>query len=64
MAYGFAREDPVVYFPNGVGLVLGIVQGILVCVYSQRSQDEDDEEDESNVGLVDEDTYEEQNLVI
>ena len=75
MAYGFARMDPIIYAPNGVGLVLGIAQGILVCAYPRHRNhpvDEDDiHADEANVSLVvddddDEDIMirEEHNLVI
>lgn len=64
MAYGFARADPIIYFPNGIGLLLGILQGVLVCMYPRRRIGEEDEDDESNLGLVDEDTLEEQSLVI
>jgi hypothetical protein len=63
MAYGLARMDPIIYVPNGVGLVLGIAQGLLVCAYPRQRSD-DISTDEANVGLVDEDTREEQNLVI
>jgi len=34
--YGFARKDPVIVFPNAIGLVLGVVQGILCLVYPRR----------------------------
>eukprot|EP00545_Synedropsis_sp_CCMP1620_P005943 CAMPEP_0119017388 /NCGR_PEP_ID=MMETSP1176-20130426/16416_1 /TAXON_ID=265551 /ORGANISM="Synedropsis recta cf, Strain CCMP1620" /LENGTH=241 /DNA_ID=CAMNT_0006971099 /DNA_START=46 /DNA_END=771 /DNA_ORIENTATION=- len=64
MAYGFARQDPIIYLPNGIGLVMGILQGILVCLFPRRRRGEDDEDDESNVGLVDEDTRQEQGLVV
>lgn len=36
MAYGIARGDPIIYVPNGIGLLLGIAQGILVCIYPKR----------------------------
>jgi hypothetical protein len=57
-------SDAIIYFPNGIGLLLGILQGVLVCMYPRRRIGEDDEDDESNLGLVDEDTLEEQSLVI
>ena len=65
MAYGFAKRDPVIFVPNAVGLLLGIAQGVLVCAYPRRhSMGSDIDGDGSSVGLIDEDTREEQNLVI
>lgn len=61
MAYGVARMDPIIYAPNGIGLVLGVAQGVLVCIYP-RVQSFD--LDESNVGLVDEGSCSEENLVV
>jgi hypothetical protein len=63
MAYGVAKRDVVIIVPNGVGLILGLAQGVLVCVYPKRRGGVE-EEDESNVGLVDEDTRSEQDLVV
>jgi hypothetical protein len=35
--YGFvARHDIVIYGPNAVGLLFGIIQGILCCIYPNR----------------------------
>ena len=32
--YGFvARNDPIIYGPNAIGLVFGLIQGILCCIY-------------------------------
>ena len=32
--YGFvARNDPVIYAPNAVGLVFGLIQAVLCCIY-------------------------------
>lgn len=63
MAYGVGRMDPLIYVPNGIGLVLGIVQGVLVCVYPRR-RSLDLDLDESNVGLVDEGSCGEEDLVV
>eukprot|EP00536_Pseudo-nitzschia_multiseries_P006224 jgi/Psemu1/255208/estExt_Genewise1Plus.C_1300010 len=38
MSYGFARNDAIIYGPNGVGFLLGIAQCALCCVYPKRSQ--------------------------
>lgn len=53
MAYGVARHDPVIYVPNGIGLLLGIAQGILVCIYPKRSGNSS-AESQSQVGLLNE----------
>ena len=37
MSYGLAREDLVIYGPNGVGLLLGLSQVALCCIYPKRS---------------------------
>ena len=37
MSYGLARADPVIYGPNGVGLLLGLAQVALCCVYPKRA---------------------------
>lgn len=37
MSYGFTRQDIIIYGPNGVGLLLGIAQGILCCIYPKTS---------------------------
>ena len=58
---GVARTDPIIYAPNGIWLVLGIAQGVLVCI-DPRVQSH--EFDESNVGLVDEGSCGEENLVV
>eukprot|EP00428_Durinskia_dybowskii_P050859 CAMPEP_0170313904 /NCGR_PEP_ID=MMETSP0116_2-20130129/57519_1 /TAXON_ID=400756 /ORGANISM="Durinskia baltica, Strain CSIRO CS-38" /LENGTH=36 /DNA_ID= /DNA_START= /DNA_END= /DNA_ORIENTATION= len=32
--YGFvARNDPIIYGPNAIGLVFGLIQGVLCCIY-------------------------------
>lgn len=36
ISYGLARNDLIIYLPNGVGLVLGIIQGILCLVYPPK----------------------------
>ena len=66
MAYGIARKDPIIYAPNAIGLLLGIAQGVLVCVYPRQPSvlDLDMDMDESNVGLVDDRSVEGQNLVL
>lgn len=38
MSYGLARDDVIIYGPNGVGLVLGIGQVALCCIYPKRLQ--------------------------
>ena len=38
MSYGLARDDVIIYGPNGVGLVLGIGQVALCCLYPKRLQ--------------------------
>lgn len=63
MAYGFARRDPVIFAPNGIGLLLGIAQGILVCLYPKRRAGSSLGSG-SNVGLVDEDSPDEERLVV
>lgn len=35
-AYGFAVNDIVVYGPNGLGLLLGLIQALLCCVFPKR----------------------------
>mmetsp|Transcript_9413 Transcript_9413/g.19526 ORF Transcript_9413/g.19526 Transcript_9413/m.19526 type:complete len:283 (+) Transcript_9413:56-904(+) len=37
MSYGLAREDPIIYGPNGVGLLLGLAQVALCAVYPKQS---------------------------
>jgi solute carrier family 50 (sugar transporter) len=37
MMYGIARLDIVVYGPNGIGLLLGLVQALLCCVYPKST---------------------------
>lgn len=37
MSYGLARMDIIIYGPNGVGLLLGIGQVVLCCIYPARS---------------------------
>lgn len=37
MSYGLARQDIVIYGPNGVGLLLGLAQVTLCCIYPKRS---------------------------
>lgn len=38
MAYGLvARNDPVIYGPNGIGLAFGLAQGVLCCLYPSRT---------------------------
>ncbi len=35
--YGFvARNDPVIYGPNAIGLLFGLIQGVLCCMYPGR----------------------------
>ena len=35
--YGFvARNDPVIYGPNAIGLFFGLLQGLLCCIYPER----------------------------
>ena len=36
MSYGLAREDVIIYGPNGVGLLLGICQAILCYMYPKK----------------------------
>ena len=36
MSYGLAREDVIIYGPNGVGLLLGICQVVLCCMYPKN----------------------------
>lgn len=36
MSYGLARKDIIIYGPNGVGLVLGLVQCVLCCLFPKR----------------------------
>jgi Sugar efflux transporter for intercellular exchange len=55
MAYGFARMDPIIYVPNGIGLVLGVAQGILVCFFP-RHRHSSIPVDDSNRGLVDQES--------
>jgi len=38
MSYGLARDDVIIYGPNGVGLVLGIGQVALCCIYPKLLQ--------------------------
>ncbi len=37
MSYGLARADPVIYGPNGVGLLLGLAQVALCWIYPKRT---------------------------
>lgn len=37
LAYGFARKDLIIIIPNGIGLLLGLTQGVL-CLCYPRSQ--------------------------
>lgn len=37
MMYGIARLDIVIYGPNGIGLLLGLVQALLCCVYPKSN---------------------------
>lgn len=40
--YGYvARHDVVIYGPNALGLIFGIIQGVLCCIYPQRATDVD-----------------------
>jgi len=60
--YGFAKHDPVIYIPNVMGLLLGIVQGLLRCIYPATQQQqqqqqqhmilngEDEDDDDGNDG--------------
>lgn len=36
-AYGIAINNPVIYWPNGIGLILGLSQATLCCVYPKNS---------------------------
>lgn len=37
--YGFvARNDPIIFGPNAIGLVFGLIQGILCCIYPGESE--------------------------
>jgi len=36
MSYGLTREDVIIYGPNGVGLLLGIGQVVLCCMYPKE----------------------------
>lgn len=43
--YGYvARNDPVIYGPNAIGLLFGLIQGILCCMYPERVDIEIDTE--------------------
>lgn len=63
MAYGFARNDPIIYGPNGIGLLLGILQGVLVCLYPRHMSVS---QEEGSVALVEDDHQDEaaENLVV
>mmetsp|Transcript_59412 Transcript_59412/g.64150 ORF Transcript_59412/g.64150 Transcript_59412/m.64150 type:complete len:359 (-) Transcript_59412:89-1165(-) len=37
ISYGLARNDIIIYGPNGVGLLLGVIQSILCLVYHPKS---------------------------
>jgi solute carrier family 50 (sugar transporter) len=41
-AYGIAVQDVVVYGPNGLGLLLGLLQALLCCVYPKSHSRSDD----------------------
>ena len=37
--YGFvARNDPIIYGPNAIGLVFGLIQGVLCCIYPRQGE--------------------------
>ena len=36
MSYGVARNDVIIYGPNGIGLLLGLCQVALCCIYPKR----------------------------
>lgn len=36
IAYGVIQQDPVVIVPNTIGLSLGIIQGVLCCLYPRK----------------------------
>mmetsp|Transcript_1490 Transcript_1490/g.1986 ORF Transcript_1490/g.1986 Transcript_1490/m.1986 type:complete len:170 (-) Transcript_1490:152-661(-) len=57
LLYGFAQNDYIIYAPNGIGLFLGILQGVLVFLYPRRSLVDQDDEDYSSSArsLVDQD---------
>ena len=38
LAYGLAVTDPFIYVPNGVGLGFGLVQALLLCLYSSKGR--------------------------
>jgi solute carrier family 50 (sugar transporter) len=48
--YGIAVKDMVVYGPNGLGLLFGLLQALLCCVYPKSGgRNEDDNNDLSNI---------------
>jgi len=43
--YGLvAKNDPVIYGPNAVGLIFGLIQGVLCCIYPARVEPDVDTE--------------------
>jgi hypothetical protein len=42
LLYGLAKLDPVIYAPNMIGLLLGIIQGVYSLIYPRRGNPEVD----------------------
>ena len=48
VVYGLAKRDPVIMVPNGIGGLLGVVTGLLCCIYPRDSN--------TNTGTIADDT--------
>jgi solute carrier family 50 protein (sugar transporter) len=48
LAYGVAREDPIILMPNAIGLLLGLMQGLLCMLYPRSGLQEGSDEEESS----------------
>ncbi len=46
-AYGLALLDPIILVPNGIGVVLGLIQVVLYVVFPNKKQSDNDEDNES-----------------
>lgn len=45
LVYGFARRDLIIMIPNGLGLLLGLSQGVLSLLYPRTGRNHEDELD-------------------